>query len=164
MDTQPRDQAPPALSLVLGGGSLLHQVARELRTAVEAHLAPHDVTAQQAAVLLLAAQGRTSPNQLTTHLGTDTAGMTRLLDRLEAKGLIIRRKHPTDRRSLVIALTPRGQALLPRLAPPFGTVSAAMLSGFTDQDVNRLTGMLERMLTNLREHIEAAPDGRHSGN
>jgi DNA-binding MarR family transcriptional regulator len=50
--------------------------------------------------------------------------MTRLLDRLEGKGLIRRRNHPGDRRSIVIALTGQGRALVPHLAPIFGRVTS----------------------------------------
>jgi DNA-binding MarR family transcriptional regulator len=75
-----------AAQLVLGGGALLHRTAKELNTALERSLAPMDVTAQQAA-LLLRLRSEASPNRLAAALGTDTAGMTRLLDRLEDKGL-----------------------------------------------------------------------------
>ena len=67
---------------------LIHQVSRELTNALERRLAPHGLTAQQAALLINAARGETSPKRLAPLLGTDTAGMTRLLDRLEAKGLV----------------------------------------------------------------------------
>jgi hypothetical protein len=51
-----RSAANAPIGLVLGGGSLLHQVGRELATAVERQLAPYEVTAQQAALLLHAAR------------------------------------------------------------------------------------------------------------
>src|ERR1700704_1449591 len=100
-----RHQKPPHPMLgegvpiqhVLGGGSLLHRVGRELSMALERQLAPFEVTPQQAALLLQSAPRETSPSQLLEILGTDTAGMTRLLDRLERKGLIMRRKHAEDR-------------------------------------------------------------------
>jgi DNA-binding MarR family transcriptional regulator len=56
-------------------------------------------------VLLHPARQQSSPSQLMTALGTDTAGMAKLLDRLEIKGLIERRSNPGDRRSVLIALT-----------------------------------------------------------
>jgi DNA-binding MarR family transcriptional regulator len=139
------------IGLVLGGGSLLNQVARDLRTATEALLAPYDLTAQQAAALMLTSvRGRASPNQLTAELGTDTAGMTRLVDRLEAKGLVRRARHPDDRRSVVIELTADGRALLPKLPPVFGRVTSRLLEGFSADEITVLTGMLQRMQANLR--------------
>ncbi len=106
--------------LVLGGGSLLNQVGRELTTAVERLLAPLGLTAQQAAVVLHASGKPVPPGRLAELVGTDTAGMTRLLDRLADKDLIRRTRHPDDRRSLLVELTDAGRALVPRLPPIFG--------------------------------------------
>ena len=136
-------------SLVLGAGSLLHQVARDLATALDRQLAPLGVTAQQAALLLHASRQQYSPSQLMSLLGTDTAGMTKLADRLEAKHLIERHPNPQDRRSVLITLTPDGQALVPRLAPVFGRVTRQLLNGFSPSEVSVLTTMLERMRGNI---------------
>lgn len=136
--------------IALGGGSLLHQVEHELRMALESQIAPFGITARQAALLLRAARGATSPNQLTSALGTDTAGMTRLLDRLESKGLVQRRRHPDDRRSVVIEVTPEGRALVPHLGPAFGSVAHQLMAGFSEEEVQQLTVLLQRMLDNLR--------------
>ncbi|WP_206661019.1 MarR family winged helix-turn-helix transcriptional regulator [Propioniciclava flava] len=43
---------------------------------------------------------------LSAHLGISTASTTKLLDRLQARGHIVRNPHPTDRRSLQISVTP----------------------------------------------------------
>ena len=145
---EPRSQTVP-LALVLGGGSLLQQVSRELRTAVDGELAPFDITAQQAALLLHAAREAAKPNQLAPLIGTDTAGMTRLLDRLEGKGLIERRRHPDDRRSIVVEVTEAGRAIVPHLPPVFGRVTSRLLYGFSAEEIRQLTGMLQRMLDNL---------------
>ena len=134
----------------LGGGSLLHQVARDLATALDRRLAPFGLTAQQAALLVhVSRQPGASPSQLMTALGTDTAGMTRLADRLVAKDLIERHPNPQDRRSVLIALTEQGQALAPRLGPVFGRVTRQLFNGFSADEVGALTAMLERMASNL---------------
>ena len=137
------------ISLVLGGGSLLYQVSRELGNTLERQLAPAGLTAQQAALLMNAAPGKSSPRDLMSALGTDTAGMTRLLDRLAAKGLIERRKHPEDRRSIVIELTAEGQALVPKLPRIFGGVVRNLLDAFSKEDIEQLSSMLQRLLGNL---------------
>ena len=136
-------------ALVTGGGSLLYQVARALATAMDRQLAPLGVTAQQASLLVHVSRGQASPRQLTTVLGTDTAGMTKLTDRLEAKDLIERLRNPEDRRSVLIALTERGQALVPQLRPVFGRVAGQLFSGFSAEEIGALTTMLERMRGNL---------------
>jgi DNA-binding MarR family transcriptional regulator len=145
-------------ALVLGGGSLLHQVARDLATALDRQLAPLGLTAQQAALLLHASRRQpASPRQLIAALGTDTAGMTKLADRLEAKRLIERHPNPEDRRSVLIALTTDGQALLPRIRPAFGRVTRQLFQGFSADEISVLTALLERMQANL-----AGPAATHS--
>jgi DNA-binding MarR family transcriptional regulator len=142
---------------VLGGGSLVYQVARDLATLMDRQLAPFGVTAQQAALLLHASRGQASPRQLSRALGTDTAGMTKLTDRLEAKDLIERHRNPEDRRSVLIALTERGQALVPQLRPVFGRVTGQLFSGFSAEEIGALTTMLERMRGNLSSALTQRP-------
>ena len=143
--------------MVLGGGSLVYQVARDLATALERQLAPFGVTAQQAALLLHVSRGHASPRQLSRALGTDTAGTTKLTDRLEAKDLIERHRNPEDRRSVLIALTERGQALVPQLGPVFGRVNSQLFSGFSAEEIGALTAMLERIRGNLSSFLTQRP-------
>jgi len=144
---------------VLGAGSLLHQAAHDLATALDRQFAPLGVTAQQAALLLHASRQQHSPSQLMTLLGTDTAGMTKLADRLEAKHLIERHPNPRDRRSVLITLTPGGQALVPQLAPVFGRVTRQLFTGFSPGEVGVLTTMLERMRSNIATTATMPPAG-----
>ena len=135
---------------VLGGASLLHQLARDVTTQLDRRLAPLGITTQQAALLHNAASGGASPSQLMEAVGTDTAGMSKLLDRLEAKGLIERRPNPSDRRSVMIEPTERGQALVPELTPVFSQVARQLFDGFSDSEVENLTSSLRRMGENLK--------------
>jgi DNA-binding MarR family transcriptional regulator len=138
-------------ALALGGGSLLNLLARELRTAVENRLAPYDLTSQQAALLLMAGRATTSPAQVAAEIGTDTAGMTRLLDRLERKGLVRRVRNPEDRRSVVIEVTEAGRAIVPHLPPIFGGVSRQLFQGFTADELEQLIALLTRVRANLQD-------------
>lgn len=147
-EPQPSLAPEDPIRLVLGGGSLLHRTARELNTVVERRLAPFGITAQQAA-LLLSSRTANSPARLAATLGNDTAGMTRLLDRMEDKGLLRRVRHPDDRRSVLIELTEPGRALLPCSARVFGSVTRQLLTGFSDHELRQVTAMLQRMLSNL---------------
>ncbi len=55
--------------------------------------------------------GRSSPGELCDVLGRTTGGMTLTLDRLATNGWVQRAPHPTDRRRIVISLTPLGNEL-----------------------------------------------------
>ena len=58
-------------------------------------------------IMMLADAGPQSPTELSEHVGITTAGMTGLLDRLEAEGYLTRRRHPDDGRRVLVAPTKR---------------------------------------------------------
>ncbi|MEU8775520.1 MarR family transcriptional regulator [Streptomyces sp. NPDC048606] len=64
--------------------------------------------------LLLAVEGAEGVNlrALGAVLGSGPSSVTRLCDRLEAMGLLIRSPHPSRRREVEVRLTPRGRALM----------------------------------------------------
>jgi DNA-binding MarR family transcriptional regulator len=131
--------------------ALVFHLGRQLRTALDRRLTSHGLTSQQAALLLLSRLLREpNPNKMAERLGTDTAGMTRLIDRLEKKGLIFRKTSPEDRRSIVIVLGPKSKHMLPRLIPEFRDVEDGVLDGFSKHEVGQLTSMLRRLLKNAR--------------
>ncbi|QNM95435.1 MarR family winged helix-turn-helix transcriptional regulator [Chitinimonas koreensis] len=57
-----------------------------------------------------------TPGALAQAIGMSKGAVSKLLDRLEAKGLAARTVNPADRRQHAVALTPAGHALVPRLA------------------------------------------------
>jgi DNA-binding MarR family transcriptional regulator len=133
----------------VGGGSLLHRVGRELVNATDQRLREFGLTSQQASLLANLAAGARTPTDLVDVLGSDTAAVTRLVDRVEAAGLVRRERHPSDRRSVTVDLTDEGRALLPRIAPVFTGVTERLFDGFTDAEVTDLTALLHRMLANM---------------
>ena len=131
--------------------SMVFHLGRELRTALDRRLTEQGITSQQAALLLLSRLlKKPSPMKMADRLGTDTAGMTRLLDRLETKGLVIRRMNAGDRRSVVVELGPKSKDLLPRLFPAFRQVNKGLLDGFDESELRQLHLMLRRLLKNAR--------------
>jgi DNA-binding MarR family transcriptional regulator len=86
--------------------------------------------------------------QLCKDLSYDAGAMTRMIDRLEAKGLISRRRCPDDRRLVKLELTEAGLAALPRLRECSVRVLNHFLQGFTKTEARQLEGFLSRMLQN----------------
>lgn len=58
----------------------------------------------------------TSPGALVHLLGMTKGAVSKLLERLEERGLVTRTTSDVDRRQQVLALTPEGRTLVPRLA------------------------------------------------
>ncbi len=132
--------------------TLVFHLGRELRTALDRRFESHGITSQQAALLLLSRLLKEpSPIKMAARLGTDAAGMTRLLDRLERKQLIVRRVSPDDRRLVVVELGPRSRHVLPRLIPEFKWAENGLLDGFKKSEVDQLNKMLRRLLHNARK-------------
>jgi DNA-binding MarR family transcriptional regulator len=128
---------------------LIPCLARDLRAALDAELAPLGIIMPQGALILRIAQGEDSPGQLAGLLGTDTAGMTRLVDRLVAKGLVRRAPRPGDRRAVVVELTEAGRDLHPLVEPAFARVTARLTEGFSPVEVRAAADLLRRMIDNL---------------
>ncbi len=78
----------------------------------------------------------------------DTGAMTRILDRLEHKGLVRRERGREDRRVVILRLAPAGRALLPRLLAAGTRVIDAHLAGFTVAEIEAFKGYLHRMIDN----------------
>lgn len=128
------------------------QLARDLRTAVDRELAPLDITSQQAALIMVAALHRgVRPGRIAHPLGTDTAGMTRLVDRLEAKGLVVRRLSFKDRRMVAIQLTDAGRAMVPHLQAAFERVNRHLVEGIDETELGHFRTLMRR----LRENVAA---------
>ena len=131
--------------------ALVFHIGRELRTALDRRFTNHGLTSQQAALLLLSRiLKEPSPIKMAARLGTDAAGMTRLLDRLERKQLIVRRVSPDDRRLVVVELGPRSKQVVRRLVPEFRSAEKGLLDGFELAEIDQLNSMLRRLLRNAR--------------
>ena len=131
-------------------GYLMRKVMSSIRTQADAQLSTHDMTYAQWLPLfkLSLCSSATTVAGLARDLETDPAAMTRVLDRLVAKGLVARERSTTDRRVVQIALTSEGQAVAAQVPPVLADVLNGHLSGFTPDEWQQLLHLLRRMLAN----------------
>jgi DNA-binding MarR family transcriptional regulator len=129
--------------------NLVTQVARGIRTTLDQRFAELGLTSQQAGVLLHVSGGTTSPRQLADLLGTDTAGMTRLVDRLVEKDYLERRPGATDRRAITVELTPAGRRILPKIKPVFDDVADTLTADIPATALPAVVKALESMRSAL---------------
>ncbi|MDB5878852.1 MAG: MarR family transcriptional regulator [Variovorax sp.] len=80
----------------------------------------------------------------------DAGAMTRLLDRLEAKGLCRRVRSVEDRRVVNIELTDEGRAAAQQVPEILARVQNEHLSGFSEAEWEQLKGFLRRILANAQ--------------
>ena len=112
---------------------------------MDAALKDLDITGQQMGILLSLEQGvATTPFELSKLLGIDTGLMTRMLDKLETKGLLARSRDADDRRVVNLNLTAKGlqtAAQIPEIAPH---VLNARLRKFTKAEFAELNRLLRK--------------------
>jgi DNA-binding MarR family transcriptional regulator len=98
-------------------GYWLRRLSDEVHGRFERELAEHGVTVSQWAVLITVHRGdATTTREVARYLDIDAGAVSRLVDRLTAKGLMTREPDPASRRTLRLALTDTGRDLTPRLA------------------------------------------------
>jgi DNA-binding MarR family transcriptional regulator len=134
---------------------LVFRLGSEVRTVFDRRVARFDLTMQQVGLLLHCTDPMT-PAQIAPILGTDTAGMTRLADRLEARGLVRRRRNPADRRSILLEPTPAAKAIIPELRRIFRATARELVHDLSPSEQELLAGLLGRVAANARaasEHI-----------
>ena len=105
-----------------------------------------DLSPSQCHVLHLIEPGRPlAMSRLAATLSCDASNVTGLVDRLEARGLLVRRPAPGDRRVKVIDLTPTGSRLRAQLLRRM-TGQAVPLSRLSAPERRALVRMLERLV------------------
>ncbi|MFJ3956269.1 MarR family winged helix-turn-helix transcriptional regulator [Arthrobacter sp. NPDC090010] len=108
-------------------------------------------------------QGRVAtPGAIAAHLGISSAATTKLLDRLERGGHVVRGQHPQDRRALAITVTPdtRTAAMSTvgrQQARRFGV--AAQLSSAERETVTRFLLDTAREITPSADGWASTPGG-----
>ena len=117
---------------------LFDQIGRLLR--------PLNVSSAGGLVLgILRDNGPMSPSELGERLIVTRATVTGLLDSLERRGLVSRSAHPTDRRSLVVEITPNGRTVLQQVRTLIHEHERAWLGDLSDDDLRAYIEQLHRI-------------------
>jgi DNA-binding MarR family transcriptional regulator len=128
-------------------GYLLNQVVISMRRQIEQAMTAHELTAAQWYPLWkLKRDGPGTAQELARDMDIDAGAMTRLIDRLAAKGLVERLRSSTDRRVVTLTLTPAGEAVAAHIPQVLAEVNNAYLHGFDRDEWQLLKQLLRRML------------------
>jgi len=130
-------------------GRLVRLVFSSMLRSVDARMQPLELTAMQWEPLLLLALGRADTVAgLARECQMDCGAMTRMLDRLEQKQLLLRQRSDVDRRVVNLALTAKGRESAAGIPSMVSEELQRHLRGFTPQDEQLLITLLNRMLEN----------------
>jgi MarR family transcriptional regulator for hemolysin len=81
-------------------------------------------------------------------LGIEGATLTHHLNRMERTGLVTRERDPANRRAHLVALTAAGEQAFHRLLGPVQSFDRQLRAGFTDDELDTLRQLLERVAAN----------------
>jgi DNA-binding MarR family transcriptional regulator len=130
-------------------GYLMRRVLLSLTQQTGKLLEPVGLTSAQWAPMFKMHMGKaTTVAELARELQMDPGATTRLLDRLEAKGLCRRVRSEQDRRVVNLELTPEGTEVAGHIPVALSEVMNAHLAGFSRDEWLVLKGYLQRMLDN----------------
>jgi MarR family transcriptional regulator, 2-MHQ and catechol-resistance regulon repressor len=128
----------------------LYVVLSRARNAVgrhaEADIARHGLSPGEFAILeALYHKGPLLLGELQRKILVSSGGVTYLVDRLEAAGLVERRECADDRRARYGALTADGTALMERIFPDHAAAVEQAVSGLTAEEKRQAIGLLKRL-------------------
>ena len=136
-------------------GSALGLLFRQVRDAMWARMAleladaGHDLTFSQYITIKRLALGTAGVTELAKAADLNPGAMTRLLDKLEARGILERVADPADRRALHIHLTDAGRDLWRDVDQCGARVRERAFHGMDEATRAQLTGLLEQARDNL---------------
>ena len=155
MTTPHSPDHPIAPAIGACSGSTLGLLFRQARDAMwarmEAELARsgHELNFSQFITIKTLAHSTTSVTELARAAYLHPGAMTRLLDKLEARGILERVADPNDRRALHIHLTDAGKAIWRDIDQCGQRVREAALQGLDTGEREQLLALLERVRDNL---------------
>ncbi len=141
------DEIPrPHPALAQNTGFLLSRMGMIAQRRFAAHMTALGLTPRMwGALNVLDAEGAVTQHALCRSVGMDPSSMVSTIDDLEAKGLVERRPHPTDRRAYALHVTGPGREVLTRGRKVAGEAQRELLAPLSDSERETLRELLLRL-------------------
>jgi DNA-binding MarR family transcriptional regulator len=102
--------------------------------------------------------GELTPSELADLTLRSTGGMTQIVDRLVKAGLVLRSPDPTDRRKVVVGLTPKGRRLVDRAQKAYARERSRVLGPLSAGELAEVDAAVRRLLELLSDEAAAAEE------
>lgn len=113
---------------------------------LHAHVAEHDLTLTEFGILeVLYHKGPLLLGEVQKRILVSSGGVTYLVDRLEAKGLVERQACPNDRRARYAALTADGEALIARVFPQHADLIQELMGALSEEEQRQAVELLKQL-------------------
>ncbi len=132
----------------------IYLTAQVMKSYADSRLKVFDLTVEQMEVIKRASTeiGKTQ-SRLSEETVKSPANMTRILDRMEKKKLILRRKNPMDRRSSLVFLTEEGENLREAVTSSFHDLDSILLEGIHPESQSVALSVLETINQNVERIV-----------
>ncbi len=132
-------------------GRLIYLTAQDIKNYAEKQLKPYALTLEQFHLLKhMSPDSGMSQRELGELVNKTPANITRILDRLELKNLIVRRSSINDRRASLVFLTDPGHALVREVFAIFESFSSQLTQDTTDQEQQKTRVVLSKIGRNIK--------------
>lgn len=138
-------------------GYLVHRLKKLGTARAEAMFADQDINLSQwIAMFHIRHRLAITAGEISKCLGHNSGAVTRMLDQLDERGLIVRIRDKADRRVVNLETTEAGQEMLDRLTPIMMDLWNDHLSIFTRDEAETLISLLQRLLGTLDDEDKQA--------
>jgi DNA-binding MarR family transcriptional regulator len=129
---------------------LLNRAGARIAAAFSEEVRPLGATLQMWRVLAaLREQDGRRMGDLSETTSIEVSTLTRLVDNMEKKGLVARRRETGDARVVALHVTPAGRRLAQRITPIAERYESVALAGFTAAEADSLKAALRRLYGNM---------------
>jgi MarR family 2-MHQ and catechol resistance regulon transcriptional repressor len=145
----------PATGRALKLWVVLSRATASIERRAREDVARHDLTLAEFGVLeALYNKGPMLAGEVQRRTLVSSGGITYLVDRLTARGLVERRPCPDDRRANYVALTPKGTTFIRGIFPEHAKVIAEVMSALAPQEQETVARLLRQLGLSLRQAPE----------
>ena len=117
-----------------------------------------DMTAQQAAIVTyVEIKGPKTIGEIAVRIGVDQSVATRLVDRLESKGLVARSRALEDRRAVLVSASSEGSRAVAAAVPTINALKRQVFTGIDNADIEAFWRVLTAIENNIVAMSEVPP-------
>jgi len=135
-------------------GSLMGKIHRAMKRFMEGQMKNSDITPPQFEVLVtLWEKDGLALNEVGKLLARDGPTITGIIDRLEQKQLVLRKRNSADRRCIQVMLTPKAQGMKEEMTSRLQDSLQKILGDLTRLEMEQLESILTKMHMNIEQKI-----------
>jgi MarR family transcriptional repressor of emrRAB len=140
---------------------LMLMLGRDIEEELESELKPNKLNHSEFLTLMILysrPDGTSTPGELCEDTNQGATNMTRIGNALTKRGLINRGASESDRRQVLIRITPAGRRMVQKMLPPMFPRITSLFANFSGTD----TRHLDRLLRKLAGNLDQLDESRHS--